>query len=347
MAEEPPMDRSQRRRSAPRANIRGLILVGCASLAACEVFPLEVDTPQLNEHALEDLQNNASGGSCKPGTFEGNVTGGEGFTGQCVVHGNVSITGDATDLLRLRHVREVQGFIYVNGDVDLAAALPELRTCSAIIASGYAGLKLTSPASLETATSLTVEKNTTLQAIAGFDNVPALNVTLRNNAALTSVAGFAKVTKGIVRVEDNAKLSSFTAMPALTTSVEISFQRCPLLQQLPSWPALTEVENILVNTMPISAMTGFSALERASGIKLTQLPNLAALELPQLTQTTLLWLVELPKLATLAGLPKVQVSGQLSTCVLALCKAELDAFVAAHAAQAEWNLCSKWQPCTP
>ncbi len=331
-----------------RLSAGGLALVATALTSACEFFPLEVDTPQLNEVALENLKTAAASGTCKAGVFQGNVTGGKDFTGQCTIQGNLYISGEATDLLRLRNVREVQGAIYVTGEVDLADAVPNLEKCSGILAGGYLGTKLTGPPLLKSATALNVEKTGKLMTISGFDNVASMTIYLKNNAELTTVSGFGKLTSGAITVEDNPKLATFGALPSLTESVALSFQRNPLLLELPACPALQTVTgDIQVRTMPGSALTGFSALQSVGGLKLTQMPNLASLQVPALATAGTIWLVDLQKLNALTGLPKVMVSGLFSACNLAVCQTELDGFAKAHVVSGQAKLCDFWTPCTP
>ncbi|MFZ4577748.1 MAG: hypothetical protein ACOYOB_05050 [Myxococcota bacterium] len=328
-------------------------------LPACE-FPLEVDTPQLNANAHAELVAYAESGSCTPGVFVDNVggAGGKGFTRECTVQGSVYIGSSPDQVLRLSHVKEVLGFIYLTGNVDLADALPDLEKCSAISVSGYKGTRLTGPAGLREVSGLTVELTEHLQTISGFDSVKALaGLRIAKNNELVSVSGFSQLTTLVrLELEDNFKLSSFTALPNLVsvrgvsgyyTPGPISIKNCTSLLELPKFPVLTQIEDELV-LMGLNAtkIDGFPALKTAKSLKLNTLPNLKQLSFPELGDVGFLQILMAPALTSLSGLPKINVTSQSAICVDGVSCAELAEFRAQHTNGSAFS-CGAYVACKP
>jgi hypothetical protein len=333
-----------------------LVLLGL--LPACE-FPLEVDTPQLNANAHAELVAYAESGSCTPGVFKGNLGGGGDiqFTRECTIHGSVYIDGNPDLLLRLRHVKEVIGVLYLGGSVDLADALPDLEKAGQIDASAYAGSHLTGPASLREISSFDVEKNDHIQTISGFDGVQILAALgISKNTALVSVSGFNQITNLIgLQIEDNPKLASFTALANWSASkpysyysaLPVTIANCPALLELPKFPALTQIGgDLTLMGLNATKIDGFPALKTAKSLKLNTLPKLTQLSFPELGEVGLLQIFSAPALTSLAGLPKIKVLNQVAVCVDSVSCAEVAAFKAQQT-NANWIDCSAPVACKP
>ena len=327
-------------------------LLGAVALCGCE-FPPQIDTPQLNANADENLQTFVDSGSCVPGMYPGNVgsAGDKKFTRQCIVQGTVYIDGSPQGLLQLSHVQEVLGFIYLGGGVDLAVALPDLKKSSWINASGYTGTKLTAPAKLVAMMGLIVEKNGHLQSISGFDSVQTLqNLRLTANTKLTDVSGLSQITVlGGLHIENNPKLTQFSALANLTKTGTLLLKANPALANVPNFAALTQVDTELaVIDMKVAKLTSFSALTSVPTLKLQNMPNLTELAFAQLAAVNVLWFHQVPALQTLSGLPKLVVSKQVSMCVEGVPCAEVASFAAQHTPavpQAQWTNCTGWVAC--
>ena len=330
-------------------------VVAAAVATGCG-FPPELDTPQLNANAGTNLQAYAASGTCRPGTYQGNVghVGDKQFTLECTVQGGVTVSADPDQLARIRHIQVVQGTISVTGAVNLADAMPELKKCGAIgLTGGFTGTHFSAPASLEEAIGLTVEKTSQLLVISGFDKIPALqSLRIKGNTALTEIGGFGQVaTLPYLEIDGNPKLHTVKPFAKLTQGFSVVVKNSPALVQFPQLPLLAALDKELVlNNLPTAQIDGFPQLKTVPVLKIEGCPAVTKLVFPELGAVGTLWLHTVPSLTSLAEMPKLQISGQASVCVEAMSCTALEAFFTQHTAskspQAGMD-CGAWVKCKP
>ncbi|MSQ83445.1 MAG: hypothetical protein EXR77_11255 [Myxococcales bacterium] len=187
--------------------------------------------------------------------------------------------------------------------------------------------------------------------ISGFGSVQTLQgLRLTANTRLTDVSGLSQVSLlGVLHIENNPKLTQFSALANLTKTATLVLKANPAMAELPSFAALTQVDTELaVIDMKVAKLTSFSALTSVPTLKLQNMPNLVELAFAQLAAVNVLWFHQVPALQTLAGLPKLVVSKQVSMCVEGVPCAEVASFAIQHTPavpQAQWTNCATWVAC--
>ena len=347
------------------AALKSIVVVTLGlSLAGC--LPPEIDTPPLNGKSLADEANGTA--TCVPGTYAYAVGQSQTlpveYAGECDVPG-VEVTDDPEKLRLMKHIKHVSGYVTLMGTTDLATALPDLESCVAISVGTLSGPVLTSPKNLTKLDMLQVN-GSAIQTLSGFDNITALKaLKILNCPNLTTISGFSNLTTIVdLDLSANPKLTSANIFNKVTQigniAVVAKYLQFPdkngntiaaTLPELPNFPQLLKVtEGFNIANQPWTKINGFPLLQTTKSLTLTGMAKLNTLDFPQLTDVHVLFLSGMPLLTTLAGLPKVQVTQQLTLCVSGVDCKEAANFGLEHAKafqQKDWGSCNTNPPAPP